>query len=201
MRHTLKCSQHAHPSDSVCACKGQENGILLVRQNSSRLQRRNPIITPGRPCVLLVENRWVREPTGWKSLFVDGQRVQGWEGPRRNETLLSEYALSELKWCKWGVGRVQGGEIPFIRAHVHKRAQALATLTPAGQRGTPGRFFFFFFTKVQWYKSNHKSAYFIHQATKEQHFGHMWLFNNNQPVNNNTHSSSVQFPEVFSQQR
>lgn len=24
-----------------------------------------------------------------------------------------------------------------------------------------------FFTKVQWYKSNHKSAYFIHQATKE----------------------------------
>lgn len=32
----------------------------------------------------------------------------------------------------------QDGEIPLVRAGVHKRAQALATLTPAGQLGTLG---------------------------------------------------------------
>lgn len=57
---------------------------------------------------------------------------------RRNETLLREHALSEFKRCKWGVGRVeQHAEIPF---RCTNGGQAMATLTPAGQLGTPEGF-------------------------------------------------------------
>lgn len=97
---------------------------------------------------------------------LDGQWVQRWEGPRSKEALLSEYARSAFKWCEWEVGRVkQDGKIPLIRALVHKRGQALATLTPAGQLGTLGGFCLDdggekVWLKVTWYQSHHKECIF-----------------------------------------
>lgn len=121
-RSTLSCLQQVHTSDGMCACKGQENAILLVRQNSSRLQRRNPIITPRRPCVLLVENRWVREPTGWKNL-ADGQRVQGWEGPTGTKlhsgtTLYQSFNDANGEWAE---SEATCRNSFHTHANVHKR--------------------------------------------------------------------------------
>lgn len=158
---TLSCFQHVHASDSACACKGREHAILLVRQNSDyRGEIRS--LRPADPVFYLWKTGGCMSQQDGK-VCLDGQRVQRWEGPRRNEASLAESAVSEFKWCKWGVGRVkQDGEIPLIRAHVHKRAQALATLTPAGQLGTLGGFCLdgYHVTKVTWYQSHHKKGFF-----------------------------------------
>lgn len=100
----------------VCACVWMKDNTVPScwwdSENSSRLQRRNPIITPRRPCVLLVENRWVHEWTGWKSsrsglMQKGGRSVSAGMGRAHSDEMLPQDTVwgglndVEGEWAEW----------------------------------------------------------------------------------------------------
>lgn len=99
---------HCRCLQLACVSRISQHRCWWDTQNSRRLQRRNPIITPHRPCVLLEQNRWVHERTGWKSsmfgLVQKGGRSAGAGMGRACCGVTIAYDLWEFNWCKEGSG-------------------------------------------------------------------------------------------------
>lgn len=129
----------------VCACVWMKDNTVPScwwdSENSSRLQRRNPIITPRRPCVLLVENRWVHEWTGWKSsrsglMQKGGRSVSAGMGRAHSDEMLPQDTVwgglndVEGEWAEW----INTEKFP-LHTHTHgSGARHLFPLTPGGRQ-------------------------------------------------------------------